>query len=103
MNEPTHQSRSNKISLSRPEVAYDHSAKMPYTGRAQTPGSQIDPTDPSGIHGLLIQDSYALIDRKMRLFQDLRDRATELEDEVRPFLFNSILPVLLSQICKELC
>jgi hypothetical protein len=38
-----------------------------------TPGSQIDPTDPSGIRGVLIQDSYALIDRKnARISRDER-------------------------------
>ena len=49
-----------------------------YAGRSSTPGSQIDPTDPGGVQGLLIQDSYALIDRKMRLFEELRIRAEEL-------------------------
>ena len=64
----------------------------PYVRRLQTPGSEIDPTDPSGIQGLLIQDSYALIDRKMRLFEELRIRAEELEEEV--YTTVSILPSL---------
>lgn len=85
--EPEYHSNSRSRSYSREQATAGHlrhhSTPTPYIGRPQTPGSQIDPTDPSGIQGLLIQDSYALIDRKMRLFEELKIRAEELEDEVR--------------------
>lgn len=55
-----------------------------------TSGSQIDPTDPSGIQGLLIQDSYALIDRKMRELEEMAVHASELEAWVRTLLTLSI-------------
>jgi hypothetical protein len=54
--------------------------------RPRTPGSQIDPIDPSSIQGLLIQDSYALIDRKMREFEEMTTHASELEAWVRSLL-----------------
>ena len=77
--EPRYSSNSRSRSYSREQPTYGPS---PYIGRPQTPSSQIDPTDPSGIQGLLIQDSYALIERKLRLFEELKIRAEELEDEV---------------------
>jgi hypothetical protein len=75
--------RSRSIARERPSpVYYPGQSPAAYIARPGTPGSQIDPTDPSGIQGLLIQDSYALIERKMRLFEELRIRAEELEEEV---------------------
>ena len=63
----------------RPTVSYaSPNAFMP-PSPPPTPGSQIDPTDPTGIQGLLTQDSYALIDRKIREFQEMNERASELE------------------------
>lgn len=47
--------------------------------RAGTPGRQLDATDPNGVLGLLMQDSQALIDRKIREFQEMNTRASELE------------------------
>lgn len=51
--------------------------------RPRTPGQQLDPTDPNGVEGLLIQDSRALIDKKTREFEEMAIRATELGTEVR--------------------
>ncbi|CZR67669.1 uncharacterized protein PAC_17568 [Phialocephala subalpina] len=48
-------------------------------GPPRTPGSQLDPTDPNGVQGLLVQDSQALIDRKIQEFREIVDRATDLE------------------------
>jgi hypothetical protein len=68
----------------------------PHVRRLQISGSEIDPTDPSGIQGLLTQDSYALIDRKMRLFEELGIRAEEIEEEVSTSV--SVLPLSTSPI-----
>ncbi|KAF4628859.1 hypothetical protein G7Y89_g9299 [Cudoniella acicularis] len=46
---------------------------------ASATGSQIDPTDPNGIQGLLMQDNQALVDSKIREFQEMNIRASELE------------------------
>lgn len=48
-------------------------------GPPRAPGSQLDPTDPSGVKDILVGDSLALIDRKMREFQEMNERASELE------------------------
>lgn len=47
--------------------------------KSRPPGTQIDPTDPDGVQGLLIQETQALVDRKIRGFQQMLDRASELE------------------------
>lgn len=71
---------------------HQRNAPTTHNARPGVPSSQIDPTDPSGVQGLLIQDSYALIERKMSLFEELKIRAEELEEEVwHAFL----LPLLL--------
>ena len=54
----------------------------PIIDGTRTPGS-LDPIDPNGIQGLLVQDSYALIDRKIRDFEEMNQRADELEKLVR--------------------
>jgi len=50
---------------------------MPEGSRAL--GSQIDPTDPSGIQEMFILESQAILSRKFRGFIELYDRASELE------------------------
>ena len=67
-----------------------------HLGRS-SPGSQIDPTDPSGVLGLLIQDSQVLVERKMRLFDELRIRAEELEEEVCA----QLLPYFTAILCRQ--
>jgi hypothetical protein len=42
-------------------------------------GSQLDPTDPNGLQGMLFLESQAIISRKFRGFIELYDRASELE------------------------
>jgi len=44
--------------------------------------SQLDPIDPSGVQGLLIQNSRAVIEKKIREFEEMNTRATELGIEV---------------------
>lgn len=43
------------------------------------PASQLSPTDPSGFRGLLTQDSLALIEKRIRDFKEMYDRASDLE------------------------
>jgi hypothetical protein len=45
--------------------------------------SQLSPTDPSGLQGLLNQDSQALVDKRLRDFREINDRASDLETWVR--------------------
>jgi len=49
----------------------------------QSPASQLSPTDPSGVQGLLNQDSQALVDKRIRDFREINDRASDLETWVR--------------------
>jgi hypothetical protein len=49
----------------------------------QSPASQLSPTDPSGVQGLLTQDSQALVDKRLRDFREINDRASDLETWVR--------------------
>jgi hypothetical protein len=49
----------------------------------QSPASQLSPTDPSGVQGLLNQDSRALVDKRIRDFREINDRASDLETWVR--------------------
>jgi len=90
----SHSHRSNYV----PETSYAHvgptishreHSRSEYVERAErpvpsyeglrVPGSQLDPTDPNGVQGILVRESQALIDLKMRGFYELMDRATELE------------------------
>lgn len=43
------------------------------------PASQLSPTDPNGIQGLFIQDSLALLEKRIRDFKEMNDRASDLE------------------------
>jgi len=47
--------------------------------------SKLDPTDPRGVQGLFIQESQAVIDRKIRAFKEMNIRASELETWVSDF------------------
>jgi hypothetical protein len=45
----------------------------------QSPASQLSPTDPFGVQGLLALDGTLLIDKRMRDFKEMNDRASDLE------------------------
>lgn len=47
------------------------------------PATQLSPTDPNGVRGLLIQDSLALVEKRIRDFKEMNDRASDLEIWVR--------------------
>lgn len=50
----------------------------------QSPVSQLSPTDPSGVQGLLNLESQALVDKRLRDFREINDRASYLETWVGP-------------------
>lgn len=66
----------------QPSTSHYRSVARPIIDTARAPGA-LDPMDPNGIQGLLVQDSYALIDRKIRDFEEMNQRADELEKLVR--------------------
>jgi hypothetical protein len=39
--------------------------------------------DPSGVQGLLLQDGLAVVEKRIREFREMRDRASDLGDWVR--------------------
>jgi hypothetical protein len=95
--EPSYYDRRPTVSYERrPSHYYGSPTPHEAVSPRPTPGSQIDPTDPSGIGGVLIQDSYALIDRKMREFYEMNNRASELEAWV---CFALYVPFLYCPIC----
>jgi hypothetical protein len=49
----------------------------------QSPTSQLSPTDPNGVQGLLNLESRALVDKRLRDFREINDRASDLETWVR--------------------
>lgn len=59
----------------------------------QTPQSQLSPTDPGGYRDLLAQDSYDLIQKRIRGFDEINEKATDLKSWVSPLLlpFHSLL------------
>jgi hypothetical protein len=63
-------------------TSHYRSVARPIIDGPRAPG-WLDPIDPNGIQGLLVQDSYALIDRKIRDFEEMNQRADELEKLVR--------------------
>jgi hypothetical protein len=80
-------SRSEYVERTRTEI--EPAERITIVESRQIAGSQLDPTDPNGVQGLLIRDAQALVDRKIRAFQDMQSRASELETWVRlpPFPF----------------
>jgi hypothetical protein len=39
--------------------------------------------DPSGVQGLLLQDGLAIVEKRIREFREMQDRASDLGDWVR--------------------
>jgi hypothetical protein len=50
-----------------------------------SPGNDLaGPTiDPSGVQGLLLQDGLSVVEKRIREFREMRDRASDLGDWVR--------------------
>jgi len=82
-------SRYRSRSTSRPRSYYPDMDPVYYSGPSHLrssddpgysfEGPKLDPTDPRGVQGLLTQDSQAVTDRKIRAFQEMNIRASELE------------------------
>jgi hypothetical protein len=49
----------------------------------QTNGAAGPNIDPSGVHGLLLQDGLAVVEKRIREFREMYDRASDLGDWVR--------------------
>lgn len=49
----------------------------------QTSGAAGPNLDPSGVHGLLLQDGLAVVEKRIREFREMHDRAIDLGDWVR--------------------
>lgn len=45
----------------------------------KSPTSELSPTDPNGLQGLLILDSLALLEKRIREFKELNDQVSDLE------------------------
>jgi hypothetical protein len=45
----------------------------------EDPVTLLSATDPNGVQGLLIHDSVALVDKRIRDFKEMKDRASDLE------------------------
>ena len=61
----------------------------------RNPRSQLSPTDPGGYRDLLVQDCFDLIHKRMRDFDEMNGKATDLETWVSPlhlfFLYSLVL------------
>jgi hypothetical protein len=59
-----------------------------------SPGDDLaGPTiDPSGVQGLLLQDGLSVVEKRIREFREMRDRASDLGDWVRSSQSLQILP-----------
>ena len=57
-----------------------------------SPGNDLQPPtiDPSGVQGLLVQDSLALVDKRIREFREMRDRASDLGDWVISYMISQL-------------
>ncbi len=77
------------------QLKHDHAGYDPLDAGdfPDDPTSQLSPTDPNGVRGLLIPDSLALVEKRIRDVKEVTDRASHLEIWVsKKPSFLSLLP-----------
>jgi hypothetical protein len=79
-----------------PQATYNTRNEYPERGQqdvggfVEDPVTQLSPTDPNGVQGLLVQDSLASVDKRIRDFKEMKYRASDLETWVSKFLFRNL-------------
>jgi hypothetical protein len=63
----------------RNEETYISTHEAPVTVSSEARASQLSPTDPQGVQGLLLQDSVSFIDKRIQDFREIFEQASDLE------------------------
>jgi hypothetical protein len=84
------------------EIYYMDKSSLGHTHSDEV--SKLSPTDSDGIQGLLLQDSLALVDKRIRDFRQMDDLASDLENWVSErFLFQLLVSRLGRKVIGLMC